>query len=89
MASCLSARMQVLDTTSFVLCTCFLHDLLLLQPFEMDERAVFLRFELFAKRLNKLISMFTTVHQFSSLEQHTHIAGNRSCVPRFKSYTST
>lgn len=47
----------------------------LLQPLEMDERAVFLRFELFAKRLNKLISMFTTVHQFSSLEQHTHIAG--------------
>lgn len=46
-----------------------------LQPFEMDERAVFLRFELFAKRLNKLISMFTTVHQFSSLERHTHIAG--------------
>lgn len=45
------------------------------QPFEMDERAVFLRFELFAKRLNKLINMFTTVHQFSSLEQHTHIAG--------------
>jgi hypothetical protein len=41
----------------------------------MDERAVFLRFELFAKRLTKLISMFTTVHQFGSLERHTHIAG--------------
>uniref|UniRef100_A0A383W453 AAA+ ATPase domain-containing protein n=1 Tax=Tetradesmus obliquus TaxID=3088 RepID=A0A383W453_TETOB len=45
------------------------------KPFEMDERAVFLKFELFAKRLNKLIDMFTTIHQFSSLEQHTHIAG--------------
>lgn len=41
----------------------------------MNERAVFLKFELFAKRLNKLIDMFTTIHQFSSLEQHTHIAG--------------
>lgn len=41
----------------------------------MDERAVFLKFELFAKRLNKLIDMFTTIYQFSSLEQHTHIAG--------------
>lgn len=52
----------------------------MLQPFEMDERTVFLRFELFVKRLNKLISMFTTVHQFSSLEQHTHISGERRCV---------
>lgn len=50
----------------------------------MDERAVFLRFELFAKRLNKLISMFTTVHQFSSLEQHTHIAGMQaSRIPSY------
>jgi dynein heavy chain len=48
----------------------------------MDERAVFLKFELFAKRLNKLIDMFTTIHQFSSLEQHTHIAGARSCTLR-------
>jgi hypothetical protein len=51
-----------------------------LQPFEMDKRAVFLKFELFAKRLNKLIDMFTTIHQFSSLEQHTHIAGAQSCL---------
>jgi hypothetical protein len=49
-----------------------------LQPIEVDERAVFLRFELFAKRLNKLINMFTTVHQFGSLERHTHIAGRGS-----------
>jgi hypothetical protein len=52
------------------------------QPFEMDERAVFLKFELFAKRLNKLIDMFTTIYQFSSLEQHTHIAGVQSCTFR-------
>jgi dynein heavy chain len=47
----------------------------MLQPFEMDEVAVFLKSELFAKRLVKLVDMFTTIHQFSSLEQHTHIAG--------------
>ncbi len=34
-----------------------------------------LQFDLFTKRLNKLIDMFTTIHQFSTLEQHTHIEG--------------
>lgn len=38
-------------------------------------QAIFLKFDLFTKRLNKLIGMFTTIHQFSSLEQHTHIEG--------------
>jgi hypothetical protein len=60
-----------------------------LQPFEMDERAVFLRFELFAKRLNKLISMFTTVHQFSSLERHTHIAGKWGMRLRWTGHVPT
>jgi hypothetical protein len=46
----------------------------------MDEQAVFLKFELFTKRLNKLIDMFTTIHQFSSLEQHTHITGACLCL---------
>ncbi len=45
------------------------------KPLQLDERAIFLKFELFAKRLTKLIDMFTTIQQFSSLEQHTHIAG--------------
>lgn len=39
------------------------------------EQAIFLKFDLFSKRLYKLIDMFTTIHQFSSLEQHTHIEG--------------
>lgn len=38
-------------------------------------QAIFLKFDLFTKRLNKLIDMFTTIHQFSTLEQHTHIEG--------------
>lgn len=45
------------------------------QRLEVDERVVFLKFELFAKRLGKLCDMFTSIHQISGLEQHTHITG--------------
>lgn len=45
------------------------------KPFDFDETSIFLKFDLFTKRLNKLIDMFTTIHQFSTLEQHTHIEG--------------
>lgn len=45
------------------------------QRLEVDERAVFLKFELFAKRLGKLCDMFTSIQQISGLEQHTHITG--------------
>jgi dynein heavy chain len=38
-------------------------------------QAIFFKFDLFTKRLNKLIDIFTTIHQFSSLEAHTHIEG--------------
>jgi dynein heavy chain len=41
----------------------------------LDEKQIFSRLELLAKRLDKLVKMFTTIHQFSSLEQHTHITG--------------
>lgn len=41
----------------------------------LNEKQIFSRLELLAKRLDKLIKMFTTIHQFSSLEQHTHITG--------------
>lgn len=44
-------------------------------PLPPDAQAIFLKFDLFTKRLNKLIDMFTTIHQFSTLEQHTHIEG--------------
>jgi len=48
------------------------------QRLEVDERAVFLKFELFSKRLGKLCEMFTSIHQISGLEQHTHITGARA-----------
>nr|Q39575.1 RecName: Full=Dynein gamma chain, flagellar outer arm [Chlamydomonas reinhardtii]7KZM_C Chain C, Dynein gamma chain, flagellar outer arm [Chlamydomonas reinhardtii]7KZN_C Chain C, Dynein gamma chain, flagellar outer arm [Chlamydomonas reinhardtii]7KZO_C Chain C, Dynein gamma chain, flagellar outer arm [Chlamydomonas reinhardtii]8GLV_AD Chain AD, Dynein gamma chain, flagellar outer arm [Chlamydomonas reinhardtii]8GLV_AX Chain AX, Dynein gamma chain, flagellar outer arm [Chlamydomonas reinhar len=45
------------------------------KQFDFDEQAIFLKFDLSSKALHKLIDMFTTIHQFSSLEQHTHIEG--------------
>lgn len=45
------------------------------KQFDFDEQAIFLKLDLFTKRLNKLIDMFTTIHQFSTLEQHKHIEG--------------
>ena len=45
------------------------------KQFDFDEPAIFLKFDHFTKRLNKLTDMFTTIHQFSTLEQHTHIEG--------------
>jgi dynein heavy chain, axonemal len=54
-------------------------DKLLAQPknkqFEFDEHRIFFKFDLFCKRMSKLINMFSTMHQFSSLAQHTHIDG--------------
>jgi hypothetical protein len=55
------------------------------QRLEVDERAVFLRFELFAKRLGKLCDMFTSIDQISGLEQHTHITGGSLTRPCLKS----
>ena len=36
---------------------------------------MFLKFELFAKRLGKLCEMFTSINEISGLEQHRHITG--------------
>ena len=35
----------------------------------LDEAVVFGRYDLFAKRCRKLISLFTTIHQFTLLAQ--------------------
>ena len=45
------------------------------KQFDFDEQAIFMKLDLFCKRLHKLIDLFTTIWQFSSLEQHTHIEG--------------
>jgi hypothetical protein len=43
-------------------------------------QAIFVKSDLFIKRLNKLIDVFTTIHQFSSLEAHTHIEGLETLI---------
>ncbi|CAD7698753.1 unnamed protein product [Ostreobium quekettii] len=53
------------------------------KQFEFDERAIFFKFNLFAKRLDKLTNMFTTIHQFSSLAHHTHIDGLGTMMKNF------
>lgn len=62
-------------------------DRLLAQPkakqFDFDEKAIFFKFDLLAKRLHKLTTMFTTIHQFSSLAHHTHIDGLDLMIKNF------
>lgn len=62
-------------------------DRLLTQPkgkqFDFNEQKIFSRFDLFCKRITKLIDMFTTVHQFSTLAQHSHIEGLSDMTKNF------
>ncbi|KAG8470448.1 hypothetical protein KFE25_008869 [Diacronema lutheri] len=39
-------------------------------PFDFNEQAIFGRLELFSRRVEKLIDMFRTIHQFSELSNH-------------------
>jgi len=55
------------------------------KQFQFDEQAIFVKFDLFTKRLTKLIDMFTTTHQFSTLEQHTHIEGLEHMIKNLNS----
>ena len=52
-------------------------------PFDFDEPKIFHKFDLFTKRCKKLISMFTTIHQFSSLAQYTHLDGLDQMIKNF------
>lgn len=40
------------------------------KQFDFSETLIFGRFDLFCRRVNKLIDMFQTIHQFTSLSQH-------------------
>ena len=51
--------------------------------FDFDEHFIFLRLNLFSKRLAKLSCMLTTVDQFSSLSMQTHIDGLEDIVQNF------
>lgn len=53
------------------------------KKWELNENGIFLRMNLFTKRLKKLCSMLTTIDQFSDLSQQTHIDGLESIVQNF------
>lgn len=48
-----------------------------------DVAAAFTKYDQFCKRCKKLTEMFTTVHQFTELGQHTHIEGIQSIMTKF------
>eukprot|EP00854_Cymbomonas_tetramitiformis_P001067 gene1068-1616_t len=62
-------------------------DRLMSQPkgkqFDFNESKIFSKFDLFCKRVSKLLDMFTTIHQFSTLAQHTHIDGLEEMIKAF------
>jgi dynein heavy chain, axonemal len=57
------------------------------KQFDFDKDQIFERFNHFKRRLEKLVDMFTTIHQFSSLEQHTHIDGLGDIILTFDAIT--
>lgn len=52
-------------------------------PFDFDESKIFHKFDLCTKRCKKLITMFGTIHQFSSLAQYTHLDGLDQMIKNF------
>ena len=45
------------------------------RQFDFDEERAFGKFDLFTRRLNKLIDMFTTIHQFTTCRRATPSTG--------------
>lgn len=54
------------------------------KQFEFNEMKIFGKFDLFCRRVTKLIDMFTTIHQFSSLGQHK-LEGMEDLIAKFNS----
>ena len=50
--------------------------------FEFNETLIFGKLEFFCKRVQKLLDMFTTIHQFSSLALH-NVEGMETLIQRF------
>lgn len=53
------------------------------KQFDFSETTIFGRFDLFCRRVLKLIDMFRTIHQFKSLSQH-RFEGMEDLVNEFK-----
>ncbi|KAF1317985.1 Dynein heavy chain, partial [Globisporangium splendens] len=54
------------------------------KQFEFNEMKIFGKFDLFCRRVTKLVDMFTTIHQFSSLGQHK-LEGMEDLIAKFNS----
>ncbi|KAH9103464.1 hypothetical protein AeMF1_002875 [Aphanomyces euteiches] len=54
------------------------------KQFEFNEMQIFGKFDLFCRRIIKLIDMFTTIHQFSSLGHHK-LEGMEELISKFNS----
>jgi len=52
------------------------------KQFEFNDSLIFAKLELFCKRVQKLLDMFTTIHQFSSLALH-NVEGMEILIQRF------
>jgi dynein heavy chain, axonemal len=57
------------------------------KQFDFNKERIFEKFNIFKRRLEKLVDMFKTIHQFSSLEQHTHIEGLSDMIATFNTIT--
>ena len=53
------------------------------KQFEFNEMQIFGQFDLFCRRIMKLIDMFTTIHQFSSLGEHK-LEGMEELIEKFQ-----
>ena len=53
------------------------------RQFDFDEESCFGKFDLFAKRLAKLVDMFSTIEQFRELGLHTAIDGMQPVIKKF------
>eukprot|EP00949_MAST-11_sp_MAST-11-sp1_P002825 g2825.t1 len=52
------------------------------RQFDFSETQIFSKFDLFCRRVIKLIDMFSTIHQFQSLAQH-HLEGMEALIATF------
>ena len=62
-------------------------DRLMSQPrgkqFDFNDRQILGKFDLFCKRISKLIDLFTTIEQFSTLAEHKHLDGLEGIIKSF------
>jgi dynein heavy chain len=53
------------------------------RQFDFDNERIFIKFELFIKRCNKLLDLYSTIMQFTALASNTHIDGMGDMIKKF------